>query len=158
MESSQNPTRLASTPKKSIARKKSSKGSKGSSTSADQEPFLCTTNDLYSINTLDYDEPIRLMIEFIAKHPISIPLAKIPKPPLALHHLPHAFTSIRLKDDTLETTIIGDRIVPIYKSTFLKAIGVKSNPRGFIVVEPTTEEFQTFLTYIGYTKTKKPTI
>lgn len=95
------------------------------------------------------------MIKFIANHPISIPLTKILDPPLPLHHLHRAFTSIRLVIGVLETTIIGDRILPIYKSTFLKAIGMKANPKGFKVIEPTSKEFQTFLNYIGYTQDNK---
>ena len=95
------------------------------------------------------------MIEFNANHRISIPLTKIPEPPLTLHHLHRAFTSIRLQDGTLDTRIIGDRIVSIYKLTFFKAIGVKENLKGFKVVEPTTEEFQMFQNYIGYTQEYK---
>ena len=102
MASSQDPTPTAQNPKKSIAKKKSSKGSKGSSFFVDEEPFQRDTTQLFSINPLDYDESIRVMIGFIANHPISIPLTKIPEPPLPLHHLHRAFTCIKLEDGTLE--------------------------------------------------------
>ena len=99
---------------------------------------------------MDYDKYIRVMIEFIANHLNSIPLTIVPEPPRPLHHLHRAITTIKEEDDVVETKIIGDIIVPIYKSTFLKAIGVKENPIGFTVQERTAEEFQLFLNHIGY--------
>lgn len=92
---------------------------------------------------MDFEEPVRVMIEFIAYHPISIPLTKVPEPPLPLTLLHTAFTRIKLDTGILETKIIGDRIVPIQKSTFLREISVKENhPKGFKVQEPKNEEFQ----------------
>lgn len=40
--------------------------------------------------------------------------------------------------------------MPIHKSTFLISIGVRENPKGFQVQEPTAKEFQQFLNHIGY--------
>ena len=150
MVSQSSPQKTAPTtsnPKKSIAKKKHSKGS---SSSAYLEPFLMDTTQLFSLNLEDYDESVRVMIKFIMNHPIFVPLTKVPKPPLPLHLLHTAFTRINIDDIVLETKITSDRIVPVHKSTFLRAIGVKENTKGFKVQEPTLEEFQLFLNHIGY--------
>lgn len=97
---------------------------------------------IFSLDPMDFDEPIRVMIEFIAHHPIVLPLTKIAEPPIPLCFLHISFEHINIVDDVLETKITGDRIVHVYKSTLLKVIGVKENPPKFKVQEPTTEEFQ----------------
>lgn len=81
------------------------------------------------------------MIEFITHHPIVFPLTKIPDPPIPFVLLHTAFERIKIEKDVLETKITGDRIVPIQKSTFLKAIGILKNPKGFKVQEQSAEEF-----------------
>lgn len=58
-----------SAPKKKI--------SKGSTSSSSTEPFLRNTTKLFLMDPMDYDKSIRVMIEFIAHQPISIPLTKI---------------------------------------------------------------------------------
>ena len=93
-----------------------------------------------------------MIIEFIAHHPIVVPLSKVPDPPIPLSLLHLAFDRINIEDGVLETCITGDQIVPIHKSTFLKVIGVAENPPNFTVQEPTTEEFQLFLNHIGYSE------
>ena len=104
---------------------------------------------------MDFDEPIRVLTEFIAHHPMSIPCTKIPEPPLPFPLLLIAFERFRIHNHVLETKITGDRIVPIHKSTFIKAIGVTENPKGFNVLEQSTEEFQQFLNHIGYNQEYK---
>lgn len=141
MEPSQSPPnvfRPASEVTKSDPKKKSSKES---SSSLSTEPFIRDTTQLFSLNPMDYDEIIRVMIEFIAHHPISIPLTQFPDPPIPLR-LPHkTFDRIKFKNDVRETRITGDHIVPVHKSTFLKAIGIPKNPEGFNFEEPSVEEF-----------------
>lgn len=152
MESSTNLAATAPIRKESIARKKSSKGSKGSSSSADQEPLLRDTTQLFSLNPLDYDDSIRIMIEFLAHHPLSNPLTKIPDPPLHLSHIHRAFNSIKLEDDVLLNFLLDDLPIPVYKATFHRAIGISPNAPGFKVLEPTAEEFHTFLNFKWYTQ------
>lgn len=48
--------------------------------------------------------------------------------------------------------IIGDRIVPMSKQTFLKAIGIPKNPKGFNVQAPMNEDFQIVLNKLGILK------
>ena len=88
---------------------------------------------MFSLGPNDYDESIRVMIEFIAHHPIFVPLMKVPDPPIPLSLLHLAFDHIKIEDGILETHITGDRIVPIPKSTFLKVIAVVENPPNFTV-------------------------
>lgn len=95
------------------------------------------------------------MVELIFHHPIFVPLTKIPNPPIPLRLLHTTFERIEIDNDILETKIIGDRIVPIHKSTFLKAIGVAKDIENFKVEEPTTEEFLSFLDHIGYSEEYK---
>ena len=90
------------------------------------------------------------MIEFIAHHLIVVPLTKIPEPPIPLRLIHTTFRCIKIVNDVLETKITCDRIVHVYKSTFLKVIGVKENPYNFKVQEPTAQESQQFLNQIGY--------
>ena len=92
---------------------------------------------------MDYDESIRVMTEFISHHPIAVQLMKTPNPQLPLQILHTAFERIKIEDDVLDTKITGDMIVLVNKQTFLKAIGIPKNPKGFQVHEPTSEEFQT---------------
>ena len=82
---------------------------------------------------MDYNEYIWVMIEFISCHPISFPLTKIPDPPIPLRLLHTAFDRIKIEDGVLEIRIIGDRIVPVSKQTFFRAIGIPENPKGFVV-------------------------
>lgn len=95
---------------------------------------------------MDYDEFVRIMIKFISRHPISIPLTKIPNPNFLLRLLNKAFERVKIEE--VEVKIIDDRIVPIHKVTFLCAIVFAENPKGFQVKEPTLDEFQSFLTQI----------
>ena len=133
--SSQKLVATASTPKKFVTKKKSSKES---SSSHSPRPFLRDITQLFSINPLDFDEPIRVMIEFLTNHPIFIPLTEILDPPLPLILLHTAFTRIKINNGVLERKIIGDRIVPIHKPIFLKAISVNEDREGFKVQEPAT--------------------
>ena len=104
---SSSPIKTTSKVTKSITEKKPSKGS---SSSTSPEPFLRDTIQLFSLNPMDYDESIRVMIEFIAHHPISIPLTKVPETALPLHLLHTTFTRIKIDNDVLEFKITGDRI------------------------------------------------
>ena len=126
--SSQKLGATSSTPKKIAPKKKSSKGS---SSSQSPEPFLRDTTQLFSMNHLDFDEPIRVMIAFIANHPISIPLTKISYPLLPLNRLHTAFTRIKIDNGVLETKITGDKIVPIHKSMYLRGHWCERKPQGF---------------------------
>lgn len=90
---------------------------------------------------MDYDVSIRVMIEFISSYPIVIPLTKIRDPPFPFWLLHTTFERVKLEDDVLETMLYGDRIVPVWKKTFLDAIGMPENPTGFKFQEPTPEEF-----------------
>lgn len=126
------------------------KSSKGSASSFSTEPFLRDTTQIFSLDPMDYVESIRVIIEFISCHPIGVPLTKIHDPPIPFYLLHIAFDRINIEDGVLETRITGDCIVPVHKSTFLKAIGIPENHKGFKVQEPTFEELQTFLSYIGY--------
>lgn len=99
---------------------------------------------------MDYDEFIRVMIEFISWHPISIPLTKIPDPPLPIRLLHKAFERVKIDNNVLETVICSDHFVVVHKKTFLKAIGMPENPENFKVQEPNPQEFQLFLKEIGY--------
>lgn len=114
------------------------------------KPFIRETSQLFSLDLNDYDESIRVMIEFIAHRPIVVPLTKIPDPPIPFSLLHTTFEPIKIHNGTLETKITRDRIVPIHKSTFLKAIGVAENPEDFIIQESMTEDFQSFLNHIRY--------
>ena len=62
---------------------------------------------------MDYDESIRVMIEFILRQPIAIPLIKTPNPQIPLRILHTAFERIKIQDGVLETKITGDSIVPV---------------------------------------------
>lgn len=57
---------------------------------------------------------------------------------------------MKIEKFVLEVKIINDRIVVVHKATFIKAIGIPENPNGFQVHEPSSEEFQSFLSQIGY--------
>ena len=48
------------------------------SATSSSEPILRDTTQLFSPNPLDYDEFVRVMIEFISHHPIIVPLTKTP--------------------------------------------------------------------------------
>lgn len=78
------------------------------------------------------------MIEFIAHHPISVPLTKILDPPIPVCLPDTPFERIKIDVDVLETKITGDRIVLIHKSTFLREISVKESPENFKFQEPAT--------------------
>ena len=99
---------------------------------------------------MDFDKPIRVMIEFISHHAIAFPLTKIPYPPIPLRLLHTTFERIKIENAILETKITGNRIVLVCKSKFLKAIGIEENHLDFKVHERIIEEFQLFLTHIGY--------
>ena len=143
MASSQNSFKISKTaPKK--------KSSKDSASSSFTEPFLHDTTQLFSLDPMDYDESIRVMIELIYRHPIAIPLTKIHNPPIPLRLLHTAFDRIMIEDGVLEIKKTGDRIVPVSKQTFLRTIRIPEDPKGFTVQEPSSEEFQTFLNHIGY--------
>lgn len=101
---------------------------------------------------MNYDESIRVMIKLISLHPISVPLTEIPDPPIPLRLLYTTFDRINIEYGVLETRITSDRIIPVHKSTFLKAIGISENPKGFKSQERLTEYFQTSLNHIRYAK------
>lgn len=86
----------------------------------------------------------------MSSYPISFPHTKIHDPPIPLHLLHTAFKRIKIEDEVLKIGITGDRIIPVSKKTFLRAIGISKNPKDFTVQEPSSEGFQTFLNYIGY--------
>lgn len=90
------------------------------------------------------------MIEFIFRHPISIPLTKIHDPPVPLRLLHTTFERMWLEDDVLEKINSGNRIILVYEKSFPATLMMRENPRGFKVSEPTTEEFQSFLNDIRY--------
>lgn len=46
--------------------------------------------------------------------------------------------------------ISDDKIMLVHYSTFLKVTGIIENSKGFKVQKPSPEEFQLFLTQIGY--------
>lgn len=98
---------------------------------------------------MDYNESIHIMIEFISHHPIAIPFTKIANPKLPVCILHMTFERVKIENDVLEVEIADDQIVPLHKSTFLKAICIKENPKGFRVQEPKSEEFHSFLNQIG---------
>lgn len=50
----------------------------------------------------------------------------------------------------MEVKITDDQVVTMHKETILRALGVAENRIGFKLQEPTTKEFQLFLTHIGY--------
>lgn len=103
------------------------------------EPFLRDTTQLLILDPIDYDESIRVMVYLISNHPISVPLKKIPNPPISLRLLHTVFERIKIYNNVLETKFTDDIIVSIHKSTFLKVIGVAENPEDFKVEEPMTE-------------------
>lgn len=125
---------MASKSSKPATKKKSSKGFASSSST---ELILRKTIQLFSLVPLDYNESVRIMIQFISIHPIAIPLKKIPNPNFPLRLLHRAFVRIKIEDGILEVKITTDRIVLLHKSTFLRAIGVAEDPQGFLVQEPT---------------------
>lgn len=99
---------------------------------------------------MDYDECMRILIEFISLHSIDVPITKIYNTNFPFRLLHKAFSRVNIKDGVLEVMITDDSIVVVHKSTFLKAIGFTENPKCFRVHKPTSEEFQSFLTQIGY--------
>ena len=107
------------------------KSSKGSTSSSSTEPILRETTQLFSLDLMDYDESIRVMIKLINHHPIAIPLSKILNPNFPLRLLHKAFERVKFEDGVLEVMIKDDRIVPMHKATFLRAIDVVENPKGF---------------------------
>lgn len=80
---------------------------------------------------MDYDEFVRIKIEFISHHPIVVPLTKIPNPNVPLRLLHNAFERMKIEDDVLEVKITNNRIVLVHKATFLRANGIAENPKGF---------------------------
>ncbi|KAL7618681.1 hypothetical protein Lser_V15G04364 [Lactuca serriola] len=112
--------------------------------------ILRDTTQLFSLNPNDFDESVRVMIEFISIHPIHVPLTKIPNPKFPLSLLELAFKRVLVKDDCIEVTIIDDRVATVTKSTFLRAVGVDENPEGFVATEIAMDQFQAFLSEIGF--------
>lgn len=98
------------------------KSSKGPSTSSSTKPFLRDTTQLFSLDPMDHDESIWVMIEFIAHHPISVPLTKILELPIPLRLLHISIDRIKIENDILETWMTSDHIVPAHKSTFCKQL------------------------------------
>lgn len=99
---------------------------------------------------MDNDESVRVMLEFIFHHPITIPPTKIPNPNFTVVLPLKAFEWFKIDEGVLECKITDDRIVPYYKETFLRLIGVSSNPKSFKVVKFTSKELQYFLAQIDY--------
>lgn len=104
---------------------------KGSAISSSSEPNLRDIAQLFSLKPHDYDESVRVMIKFITRHPIAVPLTKTLNPNFPLHLLHKASESIKLHNDVLECLIIEDKIVLVSKETFLRAIVVSLNTEGF---------------------------
>ena len=98
---------------------------------------------------MDYVESMRIMIKFISLHPIVVPLTKILNPNFPLRSLHKAFERVNIEDDVLEVKITDDRIVPVHKANFLRAIGIIEKPKGFQMYEPSSKEVQSFLTQIS---------
>lgn len=71
------------------------------------------------------------MIEFISRHPIVIPLTKIPNPNFPLRLLHKSFELVNFEDEVFEVKITDNRTVHVHKATFLREIGVVENPQGF---------------------------
>lgn len=67
-----------------------------------------------------------------------------PKASFHLRLLHKAFERVKFEDGVIGCKIINDLIVPIYKESFLHAIGFAANPQGFQVVESSPKEFQSF--------------
>ena len=104
MASSQNAPKIQKTaPKK--------KSSKGSASFSSTESTLHETTQLFSLDTMDYGESIRVMIELTCLHPIAILHTDTPNP--SSNPLYTAFERIRMQDGVLETKITGNRIVPV---------------------------------------------
>lgn len=57
---------------------------------------------------------------------------------------------MKIEDGVLEVMITDYRIALVHKATFLKEIGISENPKDFCVQEPMSEQFESFLTQIGY--------
>lgn len=62
------------------------------------------------------------------------------------------FEIVKIKDVVLEVKIIDDQTASVYKLNFHRAIGVTKNRQSFKLKEPTYDEFQSFLTQIGYNR------
>lgn len=121
---------MASKTSKPATKKKSSNGSASSSSI---ELVLREATQLFSLDPMDYYESIIIKIDFISRHPIAVPLTKIPNPNLPFRLLHKAFDFVKFEDGILEVKIIDDRIVLVHKVMFLRAIGVSENPQGFQV-------------------------
>lgn len=104
---------------------------KGSAISSSSEPNLRDIAQLFSLKPHDYDESVRVMIKFITRHPIAVPLTKTLNPNFLLCLSHKTFKIIKVSNDVLQCLITDDMIIPITNETFLKAIGVYPNPEGF---------------------------
>lgn len=120
------------------------KSSKGSFSSMSTEPFLRDTTQLFSLDTMDYDESIRIMIEFIAHHPIAVHLTKITDPPIPFCPFHTAFERLRIENDVLETKFTSNRIVHVHKSKFLKTIDNTEDLENFKFKNPKLNSFSHF--------------
>lgn len=109
------------------------KYSKGSTSSSSTELILRETAQLFSLDIVDYNNYVRIMIYFISCHPIILPLTEILNPNFHLRILHKVFEHVKIEVEFLEVKITGDRIVSVHKVTFLIAIGFKENPKGFQV-------------------------
>lgn len=122
------------------------KSSKGSVESASSKPILKDTTLLFSLNPLDYNENLCVILEYISHHLTTIPLSKETNPKFPFRSLLKSFKIMKFKGDILETHLKDYRIVPVIKEIFLKAVWVSPNIEAFTVIEPTIKEFQDFLT------------
>lgn len=105
---------------------------------------------------MDYGESIQVMIEFISKHPITVPHTKIPNPSLPLRILHKYFERIKIENDVLEVKIVDDKFVPVHKSIFLKEIDIPKNPKGFVFRNPQLKSFTRFSIKSGIKEKSRP--
>lgn len=95
---------------------------------------------------MNYDEFVGVMVEFIAFHPISILLTKIPNVIFHVRLFFNAFERVKIDEAVVECMITDECIVSVRNITYLHASRVSPNPKGFKVFELKADEFQDFLT------------
>ena len=134
-----------------------SKSKSSTSSSQPENPSSYTlkvSNSLISLNPDDYESHIRVIIEFLSKHPLSVPLTKSPSNfPNRLLELAHDHLKYIKETDAIKVAVTHRRYAPITKSIFLRAIAVPQNPESFTLIKPSDDDLLSFIQDVRYTGT-----
>ena len=96
----------------------------------EQSSFIIkNSNHIISLTPDDYEPHIRVIIEFLSKHYLSIPLTKSPSNfTNRLLEIAHDHLKYIKETDSIKVRVTHLRYAPITKSIFLRAIGILRIP------------------------------